>query len=86
LQSPLERMLKEHYDLKNIINENSLNITYATVKELRDVLEAHIRFEERELFPLIEETITPQQRIAIGSALSHERDDNCMNYPVKFWE
>jgi hemerythrin-like domain-containing protein len=86
LQSPLERMVKEHYDLKNIINENSLNITYATVKELRDTLEAHIRFEERELFPLIEETITQQQRSAIGSRLSHERDDNCMNYPVKFWE
>lgn len=85
LQEPLERMVKEHYSLRNIINENSLNPTYKSVMELHDVLEAHIRFEERTLFPLIEETITRQQRVAIGAALSHERDDNCMNYPVKFW-
>lgn len=86
LNEPLERMLKEHYNLKDIINENSVNITYEGVQQLRDKLEQHIRFEERELFPLIEETISEGQRQTIGAALASEKDDNCMNYPVKFWE
>ena len=86
LQNGLERMVNEHYELKNIINANSLNISYESIDELRINLDAHIRFEERELFPLIEQTISEQQRLAIGSVLAHEKDDNCMNYPIKFWE
>lgn len=86
LEAGLQRMVDEHYELKNIINENSLNPTYDSVEELRAKLEAHIRFEERDLFPLIEETISNRQREAIGAVLAHEKDDNCMNYPIKFWE
>ena len=86
LSEPLQRMVNEHYELKNVINEISIDITARSVEELRNKLEAHIRFEERALFPLIEETITEQQRLVIGGILSHEKDDNCMNYPIKFWE
>jgi iron-sulfur cluster repair protein YtfE (RIC family) len=86
LEEGLNRMVSEHYTIKNIINEISINITYASVDELRSNLEKHIRFEERELFALIEEAITQQQKIAIGSLLSQEKEANCMNYPVKFWE
>jgi hemerythrin-like domain-containing protein len=86
LQVPVQRMMNEHYELKNIINENSIAISYNSIEELRNKLEAHIRFEERELFPLIESIISEQQRLSIGAILSHEKDDNCMNYPIKFWE
>lgn len=86
LKDGLDRMMKEHYEIKNIINENSINISYRSIDELRAQLNVHIRFEEKELFPLIEQTITEQQRHSIGSILAHEKDDNCMNYPIKFWE
>ena len=86
LEAPLQRMMQEHYDVKNIINEILLNITNDSVAQLKDKLEAHIRYEERELFPLIESIISETERSAIGSVLLHEKDDNCMNYPVKFWE
>ena len=86
LETLLDRMLKEHYDLKNIINEISLNPTYNSIDELRQKLDGHVRFEERELFPLIEETISTEERQMIGKILEKERDDNCMNYSTKFWE
>ncbi|HEX6915485.1 MAG TPA: hemerythrin domain-containing protein [Chitinophagaceae bacterium] len=86
LTEGIDRMLQEHYQLRNIINEISIVGSYASIAELRDQLDAHIRFEERELFPRIEEVISEQQRKAIGAVLSHERDGNCMNYPIKFWE
>jgi hemerythrin-like domain-containing protein len=86
LEPDLIRMMNEHYEVKNIINEISLNPTYRSIDELRKQLDDHIRFEERHLFPLIEQTITYDQRERIGKLLQHEKDANCMNYSVKFWE
>lgn len=86
LTAGLQRMINEHYDLKNIINEISLNPTYECIDELRLKLDAHIRYEERELFSLIEQTITAQQKHAIGKILEKEKDENCSNYPTRFWE
>ncbi len=86
LENPLERMIQEHYELKSIINEISLNPTHQTIDELRKKLDDHIRFEERVLFPLIEETISLPEREKIGKVLQNEKDANCMNYSVKFWE
>jgi iron-sulfur cluster repair protein YtfE (RIC family) len=86
LLEPLGRMMQEHYEIKNIINEISLNPSYQSINELREKLDAHVRFEERMLFPLIEQTITNEERLAIGRVLEHERDDNCMTYLPRFWE
>jgi hemerythrin-like domain-containing protein len=86
LKTELDRMTQEHYELKNIINEISLNPSLKSIEELENKLNAHIRFEERLLFPFIEQTITEAEKQAIGQILGKERDHNCMNYPVKFWE
>jgi iron-sulfur cluster repair protein YtfE (RIC family) len=79
-------MLQEHYFIKNIINEGSLSPSYKSIDELREKLDAHVRFEERNLFPLIEKTITPEERQSIGKVLENEKDHNCMSYRQKFWE
>lgn len=86
LNGPIRRMLDEHHDIRSLINSIALDASYQGIQELSDRLEQHIRFEERELFPLVEQTITTEQMTAIGKILAHEADDNCMNYPVKFWE
>jgi len=86
LEPSLDRMMHEHYELKSVINEISLNPTHQSIDELRKALDSHIRFEERELFPLMEETISLQERQKIGKLLGNEKDDNCMNYSIKFWE
>ncbi|MCE3283042.1 MAG: hemerythrin protein [Chitinophagaceae bacterium] len=86
LAEDIDRMVDEHHELRNIINEISLNATSDAIDELQKSLEMHIRFEERILFPLIEKTISIEQRAGIGRLLADERDGNCMNYPVRFWE
>jgi iron-sulfur cluster repair protein YtfE (RIC family) len=86
LVEPLEQMIREHYDLKSVINEISLNPTHQSIDELRRKLDDHVRFEERQLFPLIEESISPQELQKIGKILEKENDANCMNYSIKFWE
>jgi hemerythrin-like domain-containing protein len=86
LKEQLNRMVQEHYDLKNIINEIALSPSYKSINELTGRLDAHVRFEERMLFPLIEQTITEEERQGIGRVLEIERDHNCMNYHTRFWE
>lgn len=83
---PLQQMVNEHYELKSIINEIVLNPTHKTIDELRKKLDDHVRFEERQLFPLIEEAISPQELQTIGKILAKENDANCMSYSIRFWE
>ncbi|GEO04793.1 hypothetical protein AAE02nite_24570 [Adhaeribacter aerolatus] len=54
--------------------------------QLADAVEAHIRYEERELFPHLEKTLNKSELLLIGAALeqlhtSPVRD----NFPDEFW-
>jgi len=50
-------------------------------------LEAHIRFEERELFPHLEQILTDQQLLEIGSALEASHEVPFIdNYQDEFWK
>lgn len=48
-------------------------------------LEQHIRFEERIYFPAAEQVLSAEELEQLGGSLT-EKEGNCMNYPVKFWE
>jgi hemerythrin-like domain-containing protein len=48
-------------------------------------LEQHIRFEERTYFPAAEQVLSAAELEQLGESLI-EKEGNCMNYPVKFWE
>ena len=48
----LKRMLQEHQFIRDTINSDELD----ELSELAALLMAHVRFEERELFPWLEET------------------------------
>ncbi len=48
-------------------------------------LNQHIRFEERQLFPFLQEHLSDQQLEAIGHALSH-KTNGCDNFPNPFWK
>lgn len=45
----------EHAALRQKLNALTQNATYENLKEFADMLDAHIRFEERKLFPHIEQ-------------------------------
>ena len=62
----VRKAMAEHRRLQRLINGNTdVVIALALVEE---ELEAHIRFEERQLFNLIQEAATPDQLVAIGKA------------------
>lgn len=80
------RVIKEHSDLEklhqHIITENSSTLLI----EFSDLLEKHIRFEERQWFPYLESTHNDSELEEIGIKLNEIHSDEKDNYPDEFWK
>ena len=78
---------KEHVLLKNLIHRINYSpvVNYEIYIELSDLLNDHIRFEERVVFPLLEELLDVQTLNAINNKL--EMDGHTFNdeFPDQFW-
>lgn len=79
----------EHVELETLIN--SL-LGHTSVNEREDLLslivllKAHIRYEERVLFPFFEENLSELQLTEIGQRLDKKVEDNFAdNYGDEFW-
>jgi hemerythrin-like domain-containing protein len=72
--------------LFNLITNPSSDLNYELLTELTNSLYAHIRFEERDLFPYLERAIGRYKLIRIGALLEHSHAMNFKdNYPDEFW-
>lgn len=82
-----QQMLQEHAVIRSLVQSFRQNdVSHNDIQKFANLLEAHIRFEERMLFPETEEQLTEEEMNAFGANL-HEGDErNCMNYFIKFWE
>ncbi len=71
------RIAREHLGLRTAALELGDKPALATVRELGETLAAHIRFEERELFPLILADLGAGELEQLASAVAEaERDDH----------
>lgn len=75
----LNRMLDEHRKLEGLYSKILENHGNPDLKQQREklnlfgeLLELHIRFEERELFPMIEQNLSEEQLIKLGENLNKE--------------
>ena len=77
----------QHTELRKMIGEISdpklLNIT--CLVGFSDLLEGHIRLEERILFPLIEKEADPGLFATYGNMLANEEILGCSVYADEFW-
>ena len=81
-----DQLLQEHALIRSYIDSLRSNTDdISTIKAFTELLEKHIRFEERIYFPEAEKILSEEQLQKIGEQLKDE-GENCMNYPVKFWE
>ncbi|QHT66965.1 hemerythrin domain-containing protein [Rhodocytophaga rosea] len=72
--------------MKQILTDADSTADYSLPTGLADLVEAHIRFEERELFPHLEEVLTEGELKRIGAALEQSHAvPNPDNYPDEFW-
>ena len=82
-----DRLLSEHFEIRSIINKfTGGNFTVADISDFAELLEKHIRFEERTYFAEAEKCLSHEELQSIGKLLKESEDANCINYPIKFWE
>lgn len=86
---PCNKALEQHQQIRWLISQ--ITDTNATpdldlLHQLADLVEAHIRFEERELFPHLEKVLDEQELKDIGTALEQSHVAPFKdNYPDEFW-
>lgn len=78
----VQRAIQEHWALTELFESSSE--LRSELEKLEVLLNAHIRFEERELFNAIQEKATPEQVLEIQKLHHTEIDENA--WDDRFWE
>ena len=87
LMEKYEQMKAAHHQIRHVVDAIRSGASGTDrILEFYTLLEKHIRFEERDLFPFIEEQIQPEQLNELGRNLQQLESKACSDYPVKFWE
>ncbi len=82
-----EQFIAEHQQIKTLVNciKNATKGLIDLALELSQVLNNHIRFEERIMFPYLEKTIATNNLVEIGNTLSNI-EVNCNKFTPEFWK
>lgn len=75
----IKRAINDHLQMRTMI----AHLDSTTLSDFADLLEQHIRFEERELFGQIQETATPRQLAKIEQI---HHDEPFIENPDEFWK
>ncbi|WP_207532519.1 hemerythrin domain-containing protein [Desertivirga arenae] len=79
--------LQEHQEIEQLVKGlNESDNTRASLLEIGRLLECHIRFEERTLFPYIEQLLNESELAEIGEAINEDHSIFTDNYPYQFWK
>ncbi len=86
----LQQMLAEHQSmllLVNRINNDATADLFEPIESFAIELDNHIRFEERELFQELQETLSADELASLKHLLVDVPVyDFCLKYPDKFWD
>ena len=87
LSSLAERLIEEHREIKDLVEQlNEAREPIGLLEELSRVLKAHIRFEERELFPALEAEASRDSLQEVGRMLNDAHVDVHLDWTPAFWE
>ncbi len=83
----LQSLLNDHNLLRNF-SARLLNggASYSLFLSFANLLEQHVRFEERLVFEKAQELISEKELEVVARHFPAEHSSSCKNYPVKFWE
>ena len=84
----IKRMLDEHNRFEELVNKLSpeSKTLKDDLKEFAELLNDHIRFEERELFPYVENSLTDEELKQVGENLEKTHQDLDKNWGPRFWD
>lgn len=80
------RIQKEHREIEDIVSKISSSENTDLISDFADLLEQHIRFEERDWFPHLEEKLDASALEKIGSELHQIHNEEKDDYEDEFWK
>ena len=78
------RTLEEHQAIRTLVRKISEDPQHDAVLVLSTLVNDHIRFEERVLFPYLEQTLSQDQLNQIGKQLNNH-PEFCDSWSQDFW-
>lgn len=81
-----ERIRSEHQQMNKLISKIKESKEDDLLSDFANLLELHIRFEERNWFPHLEEKLDNSTLNKIGIALDHNHTDKKEIYIDEFWK
>ena len=82
----IDQALEEHHLLRDLIAQITTQPTATLLEEYATRLNDHIRYEERVLFPYMEENLSEEQLTEIGKNLSADPHTEEESYSDEFWQ
>ena len=83
----ISQMENDHKQIRNLITEIKKDKSNTQlIQEFADILNQHIRFEERQLFPAIESESSKDELNSIGKFLKDEHKHSCEIWNNQFWK
>ena len=80
------QMLDEHRRIHDLVDALAGDPAPDALGTLAEAMQAHIRFEERRLFPFLEETCEEATLHAIGTHLHAQHEEADLGWTPAFWE
>jgi len=83
----IKKLKRDHQFFRNLmrkINFKDVNLK-SCLQEFAESLERHIRFEERDFFPAVENQVPPRQLDLIGRSLQALHQAAEMSWTPEFW-
>ena len=87
MQDPLnQQAITEHEQLRSLVDEIARSASLQNINAFADLLEKHIRFEERVLFPYLETILPEEQLQSIGEQLEELHSNIATDdFADEFW-
>jgi len=87
VQDPLnQQAITEHEQLRSLVDEIARSASLQNINAFADLLEKHIRFEERVLFPYLETILPEEQLQSIGEQLEELHSNIATDdFADEFW-
>lgn len=86
-ESYINLLRNDHEIMKSLLERiNTFDERHRIFSIFADIVEQHIRFEERFLFGKMQELISAEELEKLGLQLEDTNYRKCVDYPVKFWQ
>ena len=85
---PVTKAIEQHKqinDLLSHLSDNTKDNANAQLARLADMVDDHVRYEERELFPHMEKALSKEQLESVGKQLHSEHPPLKDEYIDEFW-